>query len=710
MLDRDFLKQLDEHREKEVWAKIIALTSDEEPVEEITGEISGGDIGLDGSSSVRRTCSLQMVAKDININNYYWGLKNKFKLEIGLTNRIDPRYPDIIWFPQGTYVITNFSTSHTINNYNISIQGQDKMCLLNGTVGGSLTALSYKFDDVEEEEKETDSIIIKKIPIRDIIRSIVHEYAGEPYQNIIVNDLDEKGLELLEYTQTQPMWMFIGTSGENTDMVVNTTRNKNTVIYVVDEDVDDGKLTLEQFDIAICKQEGIKLTEEQEKVQLPEWLSTFKLAYDSRVDALVEEAVINPTIVRKSEHAGGIRYTLWKITKGETVGYRTTDIIYPGDLIESVGTPVTQVLDKLKNMLGNFEYFYDDDGRFIFQKKKIYIDESWNTIQSEGDNVRYVENAAYSSASEYTFEGNRLISSFSNSPNLNNVRNDFSIWGTRKSVTGNEIPVHLRYAIDKKPMYYKTLEITKDTWAEIAKERKNKELLKKDKVESKIFYTADYQADENAVDWRELIYQMAMDYRRFGDWSSFNIEIDRHNRLNGEPLYLGGQTGYQQYYTDMEGFWRQLYNPNIKQDWLLLYSNDPLLKGKSSFEELLKLEKNNENLLQPIEEDISVVKEKLADENLSEEDRKKYQKILNDLLILQKDIPNWRFDGWNEQVIDEPEMLNFWFDFINIDGELAQFSIPAIGHRPKAINDNDVKSIYFKETPLVVFVKADNEG
>ena len=688
MLDRDFLKQLDEHREKEVWAKIIALTNDEEPVEEITGEISGGDIGLDGSSSVRRTCSLQMVAKDININNYYWGLKNKFKLEIGLTNRIDPRYPDIIWFPQGTYVITNFSTSHTTNNYNISIQGQDKMCLLNGTVGGSLTALSYKFDDVEEEEKETDSIIIKKIPIRDIIRAIVHEYAGEPYQNIIVNDLDEKGLELLEYTQTQPMWMFIGTSGENTDMVVNTTRNADSIIYLVEN---NQKMTLKEFDEAAAKKEVV---------------------YDSRVDALIDENVINPTIVRKSEHAGGIRYTLWKITKGETVGYRTTDIIYPGDLIESVGTPVTQVLDKLKNMLGNFEYFYDDDGRFVFQKKKIYIDESWNTIQGEGDNVRYVENAAYSSASEYTFEGNRLISSFSNSPNLNNVRNDFSIWGTRKSVTGNEIPVHLRYAIDKKPMYYKTLKITGDAWAEIARERRNKELLKKDPIESKIFYTADYQADDNAVDWRELIYQMAMDYRRFGDWSNFNIEVDRNNRLdNGEPLYLGGQTGYQQYYTDMEGFWRQLYNPNIKQDWLLLYSDDSLLKGKSDFEKLLELEeKNNENLLKPIEEDISAVKEKLADENLGEEDRKKYQKILNDLLTLQKDIPNWRFDGWNEQVINEPEMLNFWFDFINIDGELAQFSIPAIGHRPKAINDNDVKSIYFKETPLVVFVKADNEG
>ena len=142
LLDKEFLKELDKHREKEVWAKIIALTVDEEPVEEISGKILGGNLGIDGSSSVRRTCSLSMVAEDININNYYWGLKNKFKLEIGLTNRINSNYPEIIWFKQGTYVITSFNTSHTTNNYTISLQGQDKMCLLNGTVGGSLTALS----------------------------------------------------------------------------------------------------------------------------------------------------------------------------------------------------------------------------------------------------------------------------------------------------------------------------------------------------------------------------------------------------------------------------------------------------------------------------------------------------------------------------------------------------------------------------------------
>jgi len=40
-----------------------------------------------------------MVAKEININEFYWGLYSKFKLEIGLKNFVDDKYPDIIWFP-----------------------------------------------------------------------------------------------------------------------------------------------------------------------------------------------------------------------------------------------------------------------------------------------------------------------------------------------------------------------------------------------------------------------------------------------------------------------------------------------------------------------------------------------------------------------------------------------------------------------------------
>jgi hypothetical protein len=43
-----------------------------------------------------------------------------------------------------------------------------------------------------------------------------------------------------------------------------------------------------------------------------------------------------------------------------------TDLTYAGDLIANVGETLTSVLDKIKNMLGNYEYFYDVDGRFVF--------------------------------------------------------------------------------------------------------------------------------------------------------------------------------------------------------------------------------------------------------------------------------------------------------------------------------------------------------
>ena len=77
------------------------------------------------------------------------------------------------------------------------------MCLLNGDVGGNLTALSYAFDIVEEENGY-NSYYKKKLPLRYIIREAVHTFANEPYHNIIINDLDDWGLELLTYRGENP--------------------------------------------------------------------------------------------------------------------------------------------------------------------------------------------------------------------------------------------------------------------------------------------------------------------------------------------------------------------------------------------------------------------------------------------------------------------------------------------------------------------------
>jgi hypothetical protein len=61
LYDSEFLKKLDENRTKTTYAKIIALSLNEDPLETIEGRITQGSINLDGDSAVRRTCSLTMI-------------------------------------------------------------------------------------------------------------------------------------------------------------------------------------------------------------------------------------------------------------------------------------------------------------------------------------------------------------------------------------------------------------------------------------------------------------------------------------------------------------------------------------------------------------------------------------------------------------------------------------------------------------------------
>jgi len=85
------------------------------------------------------------------------------------------------------------------------------MCLLNGEVGGSLNS-SVDFGKIEQEigkdENGNGVYKIAKYPVKDIIREAVHQYGGEPFHNIIINDLDELGLELQEYRYDIPMYLY----------------------------------------------------------------------------------------------------------------------------------------------------------------------------------------------------------------------------------------------------------------------------------------------------------------------------------------------------------------------------------------------------------------------------------------------------------------------------------------------------------------------
>jgi hypothetical protein len=165
-----------------VYIRITSLDLNDQPREEITGRATGGSVNVDGASAVRRSCSLSLLAleSDAAITDTYWCYNNKFKLEIGIKNFVDKNYPDIIWFKMGVYIITSFSKSKTTSALNISISGKDKMCRLNGEVGGYL-AMSTDFGteelmtEVTETDPSTQAIVttyqntINKLPLFSII-------------------------------------------------------------------------------------------------------------------------------------------------------------------------------------------------------------------------------------------------------------------------------------------------------------------------------------------------------------------------------------------------------------------------------------------------------------------------------------------------------------------------------------------------------------
>jgi hypothetical protein len=232
---KDFLKELAEARSRETYVRLTSFDLNDYPQETLEGMVTGGSINIDGNSAVRRTCSLTLAVVDPEaaINKENWALKNRFKVELGLKNEINPDYPPIIWFNQGIYVISSFSLSETLSNRTVSIQGKDKMCLLNGEVSGHL-AMKTDFGVIEEFDAKTNMVTKTKLTIKKIITNAVKEYGHERMENIVINDLDTFGYELWEYRGDSPLFLIVSISN-GYPIVYNMTLNKNMEVYVGDD-------------------------------------------------------------------------------------------------------------------------------------------------------------------------------------------------------------------------------------------------------------------------------------------------------------------------------------------------------------------------------------------------------------------------------------------------------------------------------------------
>ena len=137
------------------------------------------------------------------------------------------------------------------------------------------------------------------------------------------------------------------------------------------------------------------------------------------------------------------------LSPDDLAGYDWVDFTYPGELIKQAGEPVTAILDSISNVLGNYEYFYDVRGNFVFQEKKNYLNTSYTPITELG-NDNYTVNFGEKPLA-YSFKNSNIISSYGNTPNWLNIKNDFIVWGKRKTTTGAQVPIRYHVAIDEIP-------------------------------------------------------------------------------------------------------------------------------------------------------------------------------------------------------------------------------------------------------------------
>jgi hypothetical protein len=192
--DTTFLKELDKDRNKVFYTVIKVLDDEELPISEIQGRVTGGSISVNGSSSMRRTCNITFLAEegdnDLEDIDNLLSLNKKIKVYIGLENNISTDYDSIIWFKQGIYVICQPTISHASTGVSISLSCKDKMCLLNGEMGGNF-ASPVIFSTYRQYDENGDYEEIPQL-IYDIIQTLVCNYGGEPISKIFINEINLK--------------------------------------------------------------------------------------------------------------------------------------------------------------------------------------------------------------------------------------------------------------------------------------------------------------------------------------------------------------------------------------------------------------------------------------------------------------------------------------------------------------------------------------
>ena len=631
--DSAFLLKIDKQKIKEQYIKIICLDINERPLKEVQGRCTGGSLNLSGSSAVRRTCNLSMIAdekeNDLTDLDNLFSTNKRVEVEIGFLNTTEYYTQfNIIWFPLGIYVIKTPSITHNTTSVDISLTLEDKMCLLNGTMGGKFPA-TVEFSRMEDEFGN-----LSYPTMYQIILELVHHFGGEQLSKIIINDLDE-------YVKVPKRWM-----------------PKDGLLL-------DGK---QIEDICIEFSENIPVDEDN---------NPRPLRYEFISADAGDEAVPS---------------NFHRYKKGDWIGFTYEPFTYPGcetgdenkQLVGNAGESVCTILDKIKNVLGNFEYFYDINGNFIFQEIKNYLNTSqFTTVLDNNGNVTSGYDMDISRGkSVYSFTDNMLVTNLSNNPQYEMIKNDYVVWGTREGESGEKVPIRYHLAIDEKPQVgnwyaivpYREI-MNRNDYINLPDGTKFTRILS----DVRKFYIIDSAKNKEDFNWEELIEKQKND-------------IYLQNALKNELIYpdpdytniddfLKGVKGGERDFGWLYG--RAIYQgPLCTQDWRTeLYIQGALSEQSGTYSNYYYPELKNE---------------------------------WGKLFYLKK-INEYEYsfdyfaDEFQPKVLADPAQIDFFLDFINTDSKMGELNIENIGRRSEVMNGENqgVNCMFEPNLPDIIFLRAD---
>lgn len=432
-----------------------------------------------------------------------------------------------------------------------------------------------------------------------------------------------------------------------------------------------------------------------------------------------------------------------EIPYGKDVGYIYSDFTYPGELIGDAGSTITDILDKIKNTLGNYEYFYDIEGNFRFQEIKNYLNTTYSTTvlnqlnrqnYTEEDNITdsqsYIINKG-KGKSVYKFTDNTSVISYSNSPKYENVKNDFIIWGMRESVTGQTLPFRYHLAIDSKPKVdvnesYNVFLYEDESGAPLATANEVlalkydtqstlKQVEEIDTIISPIITMLYLKLKIDNISIRKYYNNVQTELKK-----NVNKEIDTlknfsqfdnnwNTYITKTGIVLGEKAKYIQtivtYYQDYEQSIKEILKisspmfPVVSKSKIENCFNiiNDLLNTLGQFTTIYPKDWRTLLYLQGIEADLNGVDSNYYYTELMNEWRKLYD------ITGMEDRKDFR-PGFKNSIINNPTDMDFFLDFIDTQDELNKYNIENIGRRTKVIVDESINCMFEPEVKDIIFI------